>query len=313
MKHAIMGCISQLWATAASTRMAGMKMHAWTHAWRMSGATVHGASTLQRFATPLSSGDREIAPGKFCSAGASMEYVQQSGLQFRGWVQRDFVEDASEGAAEADGYFKLDKLREAYPYQRTREPRLGTCKNKSRIQCPLEAGEAWNPMVTSLATDGTEMLQAAGALKDRYSTEVRAALDSKWPEVLSFAAEIKLCLEKTTYKCLTNWGHPVIYQVGFFWHHKEAGTHLRMYKICINGEQVYMRTAALGCHEQGVLQICVKGRLGRPYRAGLRGREEGGHCQVLVYSEPSLPTTRATSGLQGTAGGRPTGRSATSP
>lgn len=189
-----MGCISQLWATAGSTRMASMKRHAWTHAWRMRGATGHGASTLQHFATPFSSGDSEIPRGEFCRAGASMEYVQQSGLQFRGWVQRDFMEYASEGAAEADGDFKLDKLREAYPYQRTREPGLGTFKNKSRIQCPLEAGEAWNPMVTSLATDVTEMLQAAGALKERYSTEVRAALDNTWREVLSFAAESKLCL-----------------------------------------------------------------------------------------------------------------------
>lgn len=133
----------------------------------------------------------------------------------------------------------MPELREAYTSQCTTKPGKGMCQHKTCLQCQLHLGEEWNPIVASAAADVPGMLQQAGAQKQSFDVDVRETLEFEWPEVAGRVAELKMELENTTYKTVTNWGHPCISQQGFKWDLKTVGAYPCMYKIKINGEPVY--------------------------------------------------------------------------
>lgn len=108
--------------------------------------------------------DREAAREPDTTRG-SVEYTQEDGLLLRSWYHGRHLEFSSEEDAEVNGYYHLPKLREAYTSQCTTTPGKGVCKRRTCIQCQLEVGEEWNPMVAFNAADVKGMLQHAGALK----------------------------------------------------------------------------------------------------------------------------------------------------
>lgn len=81
-----------------------------------------------------------------------------------------------------------------------------------------------------------DMLPHAGALADG---ETEDAFQVEWPETLAHITGIKDDVEHDTFKALTNWGHPCIFEEGFTWDPKREGAYPCMYQIKIDGIKVY--------------------------------------------------------------------------
>lgn len=164
------------------------------------------------------------------------EVVEQDGVRFRGWEQRGYLRYFTEEDAMADGFLTIARLRKAYPTLCSGA--MTGCRQKTSIQCQLDAGTEWNPMTTALQTNVGAMLNSAGVVKKFLEWKVREALDAPWPRMLGIVADIKESLKREDYKTITYWGHTYIAEAGFHIDLSGACAFPRMYKIVINHHTV---------------------------------------------------------------------------
>lgn len=109
----------------------------------------------------------------------------------------------------------------AYPDLRTaRMEGHGRCGYRTWLQCNVQRGEHWNPMVLS-----TEGVQHAAALRNGHEMHTKLGFAEEWPDKLGAITELRDELELGTLKELSHCGHLCIFKEGFTWDLKRAGAY----------------------------------------------------------------------------------------
>lgn len=104
---------------------------------------------------------------------------------------------------------------------------MGRCKHGQCLQCAIQAGEYWNPILPD-AHGITEMSQAAVYLREMEEAPNKLGLDKNWPAQVAAAMEVMQSMEHGGFKSLTHWRHPYMWETGFS---ISIGTsHMRVYE-----------------------------------------------------------------------------------